>query len=830
METTVAKNEQAPSEPRPEAGFTAPTVNIPQLLWGQKWLILLGVVAGLGGGYLYFTKQPPQFRSSARIQVVEPFSKAIPVEGLDTLDQSVRSLADEAMVMRSKKIMTSAAALGKLSDLNSFRGRDDESIGRTLGATSALSINLAGQSGKSSIFDLSYTAGDPVTTKRVVDATIDAYAEHLRMQHKNVGQETLKLIEQARAELEGQIRELEDDYQKYREDSPLIFRGGTSTSVHRELADKFLTQKQELIVQKTQLDSMLSSAKKALQAGQPKEAVLLALEGASPSSILKLANQSAEGQAERLGEEFELSASERMRRDRLLPLKLEEEQYLENYGEKHPMVRAVRNKISMVETVIQRLETDEAEYKKRMEEALASYREANKDNREQTPEQAVEDQIRLTVLALQQRQRQIAQELEVISEAYEAEMKAARSEGQAEMDIARFEREIARQNALYERIVARLDEMNIVADTEGLRIEVLDPPVEGGKIGPSAPRSLGLGGFLGFAIAAGLAYLIEVSDRSYHSAEQIAEHLSLPVIGHVPTVDAKKMKANMPESNLDGSLCTFLKGKSRQAEAFKAIRTALYFSNQGGNLKVLQVTSATPSDGKSTVAGNIAISVAQSGKNVLLIDADLRRPRVEKLFGMESERGLAWLLETLPRHATKNDVYEMLGEALQESEVPNLSVMGAGQRPDNPAELLSSSDFDLMLDALRDKFDMIVIDTPPLLAVTDPSNVAPRVDGVIMVVRLKKNVKPLAAQAARILETLGAKTIGVVVNGVGGRKARGYGKYGEKDGYYNRGYYYKYGYGYSYGSGYGYGYDKKYNEYYEDEPKKRRRDRQKVDA
>ncbi len=147
----------------------------------------------------------------------------------------------------------------------------------------------------------------------------------------------------------------------------------------------------------------------------------------------------------------------------------------------------------------------------------------------------------------------------------------------------------------------------------------------------------------------------------------------------------------------------------------------------------------------------------------------------------------------------------MLSEAILETGVPNLSLMVAGDRPDNPAELLSSVAFEELLNQLREKFDMIIIDSPPLLAVSDPSNVVRRADAVLMVIRLRKNAKPLVARACRMLEALEANVMGVVVNGVGSRQARGYGKGSDA------GMYYGYGYGYSYGSEQG-----AYSEYYDE--------------
>ncbi len=322
-------------------------------------------------------------------------------------------------------------------------------------------------------------------------------------------------------------------------------------------------------------------------------------------------------------------------------------------------------------------------------------------------------------------------------------------------------------------------------------------------------------GTIGFLCVLGLAYLLEWSNRAYRSAEEIAEHLRLPVLGHIPITpgDASTRKAKQAlDSKLSPVLCSYFRNKSVHSEAYRAIRTALFFSNQGHGQQVLQVTSAVPADGKTTIASNIAISMAQMGKTVLLIDADMRRPQIGKLFGIdesEGELGLSWLLEQVS--ATGEVPADLTSQAIQQTEVANLSVMAAGDRPDNPAELLASARFDHVLDSLRQQYDIIIVDTPPLLAVTDPSNVAPRVDGVLLVIRLRKDARPLAAQASRMLETLDAKVIGVVINGVGSREAGEYGKYIRRDGYANSGRYYQYGYGYTYGYSYG---GSKYGEYY----------------
>jgi capsular exopolysaccharide synthesis family protein len=178
------------------------------------------------------------------------------------------------------------------------------------------------------------------------------------------------------------------------------------------------------------------------------------------------------------------------------------------------------------------------------------------------------------------------------------------------------------------------------------------------------------------------------------------------------------------------------------------------------------------------------VSIANSGKQVLLVDADFRRPRIHKLFGLENKTGLACTI-------AKGDDVDPL-EAIQPTDTPNLFCLTSGKQPDNPGELLTSSAFDRFLDVVRAKYDYVIIDTPPMLVVTDPSTVAARADGVILIIRLSKHSRATASQAAAMLSAVGAKVIGVVVNGFGQSS------YGRQMGY-AAGYRAdQYGYGYDY--------------------------------
>jgi capsular exopolysaccharide synthesis family protein len=288
-----------------------------------------------------------------------------------------------------------------------------------------------------------------------------------------------------------------------------------------------------------------------------------------------------------------------------------------------------------------------------------------------------------------------------------------------------------------------------------------------------------------------MGYFVDMADKTFHSPDEIMRQLNIPLIGHIPVIQQSKRHV-IENSFIDPSICTYHRSKSQASEAFRAIRTALFFNTRGKTNSVIQVTSPTPGDGKSTIAANLAVSIAQSGKRVLLLDADMRRPSVHHAFGIKTKEGFPQVLNG--EKTWRSAVYEC-------EEIPGLSILPCGDKPANPAELISTPRVGELIEEMRHDYDFIVLDSPPVLAVTDPCPIAARVDGVILTIRIKKNVKISSERATTILTSVGANLIGVVVNGVGSHSG-----YGSQYSYgaYRAGYQYN-GYGYGYGYSYGYG-------------------------
>ena len=185
-------------------------------------------------------------------------------------------------------------------------------------------------------------------------------------------------------------------------------------------------------------------------------------------------------------------------------------------------------------------------------------------------------------------------------------------------------------------------------------------------------------------------------------------------------------------------------------------------------IKSIVVTSPEPSDGKSTTAANLAIVLAQQGKHVLLVDTDLRKPSVHYTFNVSNMEGLTSVL-------TKGIT---LYEGITKTKIPNLDILTSGPIPPNPSELLDSKAMETMIEELKNRFDYIVFDTPPVLAVTDPQIMASKCDGIVMVVASGKTKKDRAVKAKELLEKAKSHFLGVIVNGVESKKNEYYRHYG----------------------------------------------------
>lgn len=229
----------------------------------------------------------------------------------------------------------------------------------------------------------------------------------------------------------------------------------------------------------------------------------------------------------------------------------------------------------------------------------------------------------------------------------------------------------------------------------------------------------------------------------------------------------KQTKAEK-EQRLGAPLITYYEPKSIIAEQYRTLRTNLEFAQVGRDVRSIALTSSMPMEGKSTTSANLAYTLGQTGRNVLIVDADLRKPTLHRTFKLNNEQGLTTLL-------ANPDL--KFNQVVQKSNELGLYFLPSGPIPPNPAELIGSPQMSALMSELRDNFDMVIYDTPPVLSVTDAQILATRVDGVIMVARQNFARKDNVREAKESLENVKANILGFVVNNVPFEEGKGYGYY-----------------------------------------------------
>ena len=223
-------------------------------------------------------------------------------------------------------------------------------------------------------------------------------------------------------------------------------------------------------------------------------------------------------------------------------------------------------------------------------------------------------------------------------------------------------------------------------------------------------------------------------------------------------------------------LVTYSDPKSAAAEAYRTLRTNLQFSMLDKESNIIAITSCAPGEGKSTIISNLAVSLAQSGKKVLLIDCDLRKPTIHKKFGISNKSGLTSLL--LKESTLEETIYKV--------DIANLGLIPSGPVPPNPSEILGSKKMGKVLEELRAYFDIILLDSPPVLVVSDLHELASTLDGIILVATYGVTEKAAILRAKESILKVGGKVLGVVENKIPeDAKEYGYGGYGQYKGYYS---------------------------------------------
>ena len=333
-----------------------------------------------------------------------------------------------------------------------------------------------------------------------------------------------------------------------------------------------------------------------------------------------------------------------------------------------------------------------------------------------------------------------------------------------------LQREAESSRQMYELLIKRFKETSLTEEMKTGNIRIIDKAeVPQSPVKPRKKRNILLAVIVGLTLGFGTALFLEYLDNTIKLPEDVKEHLEIPYLGPVPAITSNDIPAHVARD-----LVTVHSPKSAAAESYRSIRTGILFSSADAAPRTIVFTSASPDEGKTMTAANIGVAMANAGSRVLLLDCDMRRPRIHKIFGVDRKIGLSSIL--VGTGSAK--------DAIVPSSVENLDILPVGPIPPNPSEIIGSKKMGLLLSDLKKQYDRVLIDSPPISAVTDAVILAQMADSLLLVVRAGETPRQVIQHALAQVRSVNANILGAVLNAV---------SVGRDSYYYYQYYYYYYG-------------------------------------
>jgi succinoglycan biosynthesis transport protein ExoP len=553
------------------------------------------------------------------------------------------------------------------------------------------------------LIDISYTHTDPEVAAKVVNAIAETYVYNNLEKKGESNTTTGEFLQKRIAELQQQIRTDEEKLVNYAKNNQIISLDANQNTVVERLA---ALNRQLVEAEKDRIDA---------------ESKFKAAQGVGAAGAL------ADADAKQVNESETKAAELRQKRALLMVDATEEAPEVKEIdtqiAELDRQVKEIRNRKS--NTILTNLET-------LFHQTYAREQELRKSFEKQRGETLTQNEAAINYRIIQQ--------------------------------------EIATNKSLLDNLLQRSKENDVIMASKPNNISVVDYAITPeGPVGPNRSRTVFIAVFLSLGLGVGFALLLEYLDDTVHSTEEVERLLHLPALAVIPSAlgngkrrllagpGALQKRNGNPSENPE--LLMNVDGRSPLAEAYRHLRTSVLLSTAGRAPRSLLVTSSLPGEGKTTTAVNTAVSLAQTGASVVIIDADMRRPRLRSIFALTERAGLSSILS--------NDLSEseILG-IVSKDEVSGLHLLTAGPIPPNPAELLGSDQMRRLMITLQSHFNHVVVDSPPVNSFTDGVLISSMVDGVLLVVHGGKSSRHVVKRSRQLLQDVGAKIFGVVLNNV----------------------------------------------------------------
>ncbi len=699
-------------------------------LWRKKWLILLATFSVGGAVAAGTVRQPKIYRAKAQI-LIEPVLPKVLGDSVDIDDMSTRARQERAFnntqykIITSRKVLEDVARRLNLHEDEAFRAEvglqsTDPEVGiRTVVGRLSSAVTVE-QEGKSRVVNLMVEDRDPVRAARVANALGDAYIDYTLESRLESTRRASRWLDRQVAEFAERIEKQEAALAEYKKKNLLV---SVSLEDRQNMISASLSMLNERLLQ-----NRATLIEKRAQRQVIDE--VLASDSPNPDAVSLI-------QGNAVIQELKSS---------LVNLDKQRAELSTRYGEKHPDMVAV----------VKQLEETRLALRIQIENVL----------------KALDGEIRALETARQGLEGAVGEEKQ-----------KALNLNSLGLEYNKLTRDLGTTKATYETLLKRQTETDLSTLLEANFVRWFEQArVPRGAVRPSVPKNTAIGLLVGLMLGVVVVAGGLLLDNTVHRQSDVENLLRLPFLGVFPRVaDSLPRRGKKKGERLfsrDRDLYVFHNPKSAAAECARSVRTNLMFMATTRPLHRLLLTSARPAEGKTTTAVALSVAMAQAGNRVLLLDSDLRKPRLHRAFGVSGEEGL-----------TSVFVGQQLDDVIKRTDVPDLDILPCGPLPPNPAELLHSQKFSAVLNELSEKYDRVLLDSPPVGAVTDASILSQMVDGTVLVVQAHETPKEAARRAVQQLRDVGAHIAGVILNDYD-MQAR---DYGYQHYYYYRGYSYGYG-------------------------------------
>ena len=713
-------------------------------------IVVIMLILTLSAGAAFYVTAERKYDSSAKLLILKTGGESIEREG-----SKPSALQDQ--MPEFEHLLTSDSTLKEtLRNLPDDHRLDFSGVrqDKWLPAfRSKLSVNTIR---RTSIMTVSFRSKDPTTAYAVVSEVLNSFMAEVNRIHQEQKSEDLKLLMTQRESSERELDATQNELFELQSQTKEIFGvGDKAINTMTARIDKLNQDWIQLSKTASEAQSLLSEMEQARSRGEDLSQYVNRVDPGLATIINAKRSGIDSGDSYAIGRmQEELVKSQTL---------LEEKKTF--LGENHPDIQRLRNEIEIKTRQLV--------------------------DRPQAVNQFL-DSTDIGSMLLQRVRRDCAIAVSTANRARQTldqESEIASQKNELFASIGAKTQEVQR---LQEYLSVLADQMKTVklGQSNSIRTKItVEPEVNKTPVTPRLTMTVFACMFIGMALSCGLIYVLDLLDDRFRSPDDLRREIGVPLLAMV------RKLPTLADYGLE-SLYPFAKPNSVESEAFRSLRTAINFSHE--ETRRLTISSTEPGDGKTTVLASLAVAFVQSGKRTLVIDGDMRRPGLTKIFQLAGREGLSTILKA------GRPVEEVAQRVVIHTDLPNLHVISAGPKPMNPVELLAGERLAELIAWADSQYDQILIDAPPSLAVADVQLIGRVVDGAILTVRPETNRRRMVIRAAESLTALGCQLIGIVVNQLQSNSGDEYG--------------YGYGYGYGNRAGYGYGHDEGLDHTTSDEP------------